>query len=369
MRSLQPEPPPGTLSRADYHLARRYEPDPGLIHLTGIQALVRMLLDRQRHDRMIGHCGATYVCGYEGSPLAGYDLELARQAGLLGQRDIVYQPGLNEELAATAVSGTQLAAGVGRARFGGVTGVWYGKAPGLDRAADPLRHANLVGTSGDGGAIAVVGDDPAAKSSSVPSSSAYALADLAIPALVPADPAEILTFGLHGLKTRIDQDSCNLDYSCLAGDCPSFLTVTVPPRAETAAATQRPVGAAAALPEPDASRGDSATFSVRITGVGGTGVVTVAQILAVAALIDGKHTRGLDQTGLAQKGGAVVSDLTITSHDQPGAASSPRAAPTCTSAAMPWSPPTPSTCGSLALTAPSAWSPRPRCQPATWSPT
>ena len=181
-------------------LDERYLREDGTIYLTGLQALVRMLLDRSRHDEQAGLRTAAYVSGYEGSPLAGYDLELARQRGLLREHRITHQPGLNEELAATAVSGTQLIGQVGDATYDGVTGIWYGKAPGLDRATDALRHANLIGTTPGGGAVALVGDDPAAKSSTVPSASELALADLAMPTFYPADPAEFLLHGLHAVE-------------------------------------------------------------------------------------------------------------------------------------------------------------------------
>jgi len=178
----------------------RYQRQDGTIYLTGIQALVRMLLDRARHDRTHGRTTATYVSGYEGSPLGGYDLELARHPKLLAEYNIVHRPGLNEELAATAVSGSQLAGKVGDAKYDGVTGIWYGKAPGLDRATDALRHANMIGTSPTGGALALVGDDPAAKSSTLPCSSELALAGLAMPTFYPADPAEALVHGLHAVE-------------------------------------------------------------------------------------------------------------------------------------------------------------------------
>src|SRR5487761_395365 len=178
-------------------LDERYQRQDGTIYLTGIQALVRMLLDRARHDREHGLATASYVSGYEGSPLGGYDLELARQRDLLGEYGILHQPGLNEELAATAVSGTQLVGRVGDAKHDGVTGVWYGKAPGLDRATDALRHANMIGTSPTGGAVALVGDDPAAKSSTLPCSSEMALAGLMMPT---AYPAEVLVHGLHAVE-------------------------------------------------------------------------------------------------------------------------------------------------------------------------
>jgi indolepyruvate ferredoxin oxidoreductase len=178
----------------------RYQLQDGTIYLTGIQALVRMLLDRARLDRGNNLATATFVSGYEGSPLGGYDLELARHPGLLAEHAIVHRPGLNEELAATAVSGSQLARSVGDAKVDGVTGVWYGKAPGLDRATDALRHANMIGTSPTGGAVALVGDDPSAKSSTLPCSSEMALAGLAMPTFYPADPAEALVHGLHAVE-------------------------------------------------------------------------------------------------------------------------------------------------------------------------
>lgn len=108
---------------------------PGRAHLTGIQALARLPIDQARRDRQSGARVASYISGYEGSPLAGYDLELGRQTGLLDQHDIVFEPGLNEEAAAMAVQGSQLAAGQPM-RFDGVVGYWYGKGPGLDRASD-----------------------------------------------------------------------------------------------------------------------------------------------------------------------------------------------------------------------------------------
>ena len=168
-------------------------------YLTGVRAIVRLLLDQRRRDQAAGLDTRAFVSGYEGSPLAGLDLELGRQQSLLAEHGIVFSPGLNEEAGAMAVQGTQLASVTRGARHDGVTGVWYGKAPGLDRASDALRHANLMGTHHRGGALALVGDDPAAKSSTVPSGSEATLADLAIPTLYPADPAEIVELGLHAV--------------------------------------------------------------------------------------------------------------------------------------------------------------------------
>ncbi|MFE6871232.1 indolepyruvate ferredoxin oxidoreductase family protein [Kitasatospora sp. NPDC057692] len=180
-------------------LQDRYVREEGTVHLTGIQALARLPLDIRRADRRAGRDTAGFVSGYEGSPLAGYDMELARCRPLLDEYDIVFRPGVNEELAATAVQGTQLAAEQPDKRVDGITAVWYGKSPGLDRASDAVRHNNLMGTHPAGGALALVGDDPAAKSSTVPGASELLLADLGLPTLYPADPQEALDFGLHGV--------------------------------------------------------------------------------------------------------------------------------------------------------------------------
>ncbi|WP_370949337.1 indolepyruvate ferredoxin oxidoreductase family protein [Amycolatopsis sp. cg5] len=175
-----------------FTLEDRYLREDGTVYLSGVQALVRMLFDRVRHDRATGTSSpGVFVSGYEGSPLGGYDLELGRRSVLLDKHGVVHRPGLNEELAATSVMGSQLA---------GATGVWYGKAPGLDRATDALRHANLAGTAPAGGAVALVGDDPNAKSSTVPCASDLALADLAMPVFYPADSQDVLDFGLHAVE-------------------------------------------------------------------------------------------------------------------------------------------------------------------------
>lgn len=180
-------------------VAERLTADKGTVHLTGIQALVRTVRDRALADRARGLKTASFISGYEGSPLGGYDLELARRTDLLEPLDVIHLPAVNEELGATAVSGSQFAAGAGTLREGvdGVVGYWYGKAPGLDRSIDALRHANLAGTSPTGGAVAIVGDDPFAKSSTVPSSSERLLADMGMPVLVPADSAEVVKLGIH----------------------------------------------------------------------------------------------------------------------------------------------------------------------------
>jgi len=180
-------------------LEDRYTAASGQVQMTGVQALARLPLNILRSDRARGLKTAVFISGYEGSPLGGYDLELGRHAKLLASYDLVFQPGVNEELAATSVQGTQLAAGLADARVEGITGFWYGKSPGLDRASDALRHANLMGTHPKGGAVAFVGDDPAAKSSTVPGASEFLLADLGMPVLYPADPQDVLDLGAHAV--------------------------------------------------------------------------------------------------------------------------------------------------------------------------
>jgi indolepyruvate ferredoxin oxidoreductase len=191
---LVPGPPPAAPSLQDKYLA-----DEGEVFLTGVQAIVRALLDGRRADRRAGLRTATFVSGYQGSPLGTFDSELARLKELKDEFDIVHVPGLNEELAATSVWGSQIAPALPDARYDGVVGVWYGKAPGLDRAGDAIRHANFVGTSGTGGVLALTGDDPSAKSSTLPGHSDLALADLGLPTLSPGSLQDVIDLGLHGV--------------------------------------------------------------------------------------------------------------------------------------------------------------------------
>jgi len=183
----------------DYALSDRYTAERGRVFLTGIQALARLPIEQLRVDRRAGHASAAFVSGYPGSPLAGYDRAVASAARLARDLPIVCRPALNEEYAASAVMGSQLASTQPDALHPGVLGIWYGKSPGLDRAADALRHAVFAGSSPGGGAIALVGDDPTAKSSTLPSSSAGLCADLHMPVLYPGDPAEALDLGRHAI--------------------------------------------------------------------------------------------------------------------------------------------------------------------------
>jgi indolepyruvate ferredoxin oxidoreductase len=181
-------------------LSDRYTAESGPIMLDGMQALVRLMLDQRRLDSRRGHNTGVFVSGYPGSPIGGLDLELQRAERLIAPAGIVFRPGLNEELAATAVAGTQLLAELPGATKEGVTGFWYGKAPGLDRASDAIRHGNLSGTAPLGGAVAFVGDDPMAKSSTVPGSSEQTCRALWMPMLAPATISELLELGLHAVE-------------------------------------------------------------------------------------------------------------------------------------------------------------------------
>lgn len=180
-------------------LEDRYTLPDGEVFLSGVQALVRMLLDQRRADAAGGLRTAILASGYQGSPLGGFDRELARLGTLAAEHDLVLRPGVNEELGATAVWGSQLAGSLPDPRYDGVIGVWYGKAPGVDRSADALRHGNYVGSNPCGGAIALCGDDPECKSSTLPSASEPILAALRMPVLFPGSVQEALDFGRHAI--------------------------------------------------------------------------------------------------------------------------------------------------------------------------
>jgi indolepyruvate ferredoxin oxidoreductase len=186
-------------SRRQTTLAERYQLDEGRVFLTGVQALVRVLLDQHRADAQAGLHTATLVSGYQGSPLAAFDREVARLGPLAAEHELVLRPAVNEELGATAVWGSQLTRTLPRPRYDGVLGVWYGKAPGVDRSADAIRHGNYVGTDSRGGVLALCGDDPACKSSTIPSASESLLAALQVPVLVPGSVQEILDIGRHAI--------------------------------------------------------------------------------------------------------------------------------------------------------------------------
>ena len=185
--------------RPEVSLEDKYLLEDGRILLTGVQGLVRLPLDQHRADRARGLTTATMISGYQGSPLGGLDQELSRNRELAEAHHVKHVPGLNEELGATSAWGSQLASALPGARYDGVIGMWYGKAPGLDRAADSLRHGNFVGVSRTGGGLAVVGDDPSCKSSTIPSASEPMLASMHMPVFFPGSVQEVLDLGLHAV--------------------------------------------------------------------------------------------------------------------------------------------------------------------------
>ena len=166
--------------------------------LSGVQTLVRLLAVREELDDRDGRTTATMVSGYPGSPLGGFDLELERPDPQ--RRRIVHRPGLNEELAAATVWGSQMGAALPYHEVDGVVGAWYGKGPGLDRSGDVLKHANAMGAGPGGGAVAFCGDDPAAKSSTLACDSQYTFADAGMPVLFPGDQQDVLDLGVHAFR-------------------------------------------------------------------------------------------------------------------------------------------------------------------------
>ena len=184
---------------ADVTLADKYELAEGRVYLTAIQALVRLPLEQVRRDRAAGHNTGGFISGYRGSPLGGYDEALWRSQRLLTAHNIHFQPGLNEEIAATSVWGSQQVGLFPGATVDGVFGIWYGKGPGVDRSMDALKHANLAGTAALGGALALAGDDHGCVSSTLPHQSEYELIGAMLPILVPATVQDYLEMGLAGI--------------------------------------------------------------------------------------------------------------------------------------------------------------------------
>ena len=181
-----------------YRLEDRYLKRSGRVFMTGTQALVRIVLDQARRDREAGLRTAGFVSGYRGSPLGGVDMELWRCKKLLDEAGIEFLPAVNEDLAATAVLGSQQVETHPDRKVQGVFGLWYGKGPGVDRAGDALKHGNAYGSSPHGGVLVVAGDDHGCVSSSMPHQSDVAFMAWFMPTLNPASVAEYLAFGEYG---------------------------------------------------------------------------------------------------------------------------------------------------------------------------
>ncbi|SFI26761.1 indolepyruvate ferredoxin oxidoreductase family protein [Jannaschia pohangensis] len=184
--------------RHDVCLSDRYDLTKDHVLLNGTQALVRLMLMQKERDRRAGLNTAGFCTGYRGSPLGAVDLMMTKAEKVLTANDITFRPGLNEDLAATSVWGTQQAELRGEGRFDGVFGLWYGKGPGVDRSGDVMRHANMAGTSRNGGVLMAMGDDHTGESSTTCHQSDWALVDAHMPVLSPAGVQEILDFGVYG---------------------------------------------------------------------------------------------------------------------------------------------------------------------------
>ena len=143
----------------DFTLDAKYRQQEGVVFLSGIQAIVRLPLDQHLADRRCGLNTATLISGYPGSPLGGFDLTLKRNAELLREHQVVFIPGVNEDLGATTVFGSQMANLFPNPKYVGVVGMWFGKGPGVDRAGDVFKHANFAGVGRHGGVLALGGDD------------------------------------------------------------------------------------------------------------------------------------------------------------------------------------------------------------------
>jgi len=207
----------------------KFTKEEGRIYLNGTQALVRLTLMQRRRDLAAGLNTAGYVTGYRGSPLGGMDREFTAAARHLADHHVKFHPGVNEDLAATALWGSQQAnLDAGMAKYDGVFGMWYGKGPGVDRSGDVFRHANMAGTSPNGGVLVLAGDDPSCKSSTVPSQSEHALIDAQIPLLHPADTQEVLDYGILGWAMS-RYSSCWVGMKCITDNVDSSASVLIDP--------------------------------------------------------------------------------------------------------------------------------------------
>ena len=186
------------MSRQDVRLSDRFDLTRSPVLLNGTQALVRLMLTQSARDKAAGLATAGFVTGYRGSPLGVVDQQMSRAKAELAAANVIFKEGLNEDLAATALWGTQQAELRGEGKYDGVFGLWYGKGPGVDRSGDAMKHANMAGTSPKGGVLMALGDDHTGESSTVLHQSEWALVDAYMPILNPAGVQEILDYGIYG---------------------------------------------------------------------------------------------------------------------------------------------------------------------------
>ena len=220
----------------DISLDDKYALDATRAYMTGIEALVRLPMLQHQRDRQRGLNTAAFVSGYRGSPLGGVDQAFWRARPWLEKHNVHFQAGVNEELAATAVWGSQQTHLFGKARYDGVFGLWYGKGPGVDRSMDVFKHANAFGTSPYGGVLAVAGDDHACKSSTLPHQSEHNFVAASMPVLSPANVQEVLDLGIYGWElsrysgcwVALKAITENMDSAISADIDPARIQITIP---------------------------------------------------------------------------------------------------------------------------------------------
>jgi indolepyruvate ferredoxin oxidoreductase len=213
---------------ANVTLDDKYTETSGRVYLNGMQALTRLTLMQRQRDLAAGLNTAGYVTGYRGSPLGGLDQAMVAAKKHLELQHIKFQPGVNEDLAATALWGTQQLDLFGDSKYDGVFGMWYGKGPGVDRCGDVFRHANLAGTAKHGGVLVLAGDDHTCKSSTTAHQTEYAFMDYGIPVLNPANIQEFLDYGIFGWAAS-RYSGCWIAMKVVADNCDSTASVYIDP--------------------------------------------------------------------------------------------------------------------------------------------
>ncbi|HEX6413469.1 MAG TPA: indolepyruvate ferredoxin oxidoreductase family protein [Burkholderiales bacterium] len=209
-----------------FSLEDKYTLANGTVFLTGMQALARLMMLQRERDVRAGLNTAGFISGYRGSPLGGFDQTLARARAHLEKSHVRFQPGLNEDLAATAIWGTQQLNLFPGANYDGVFSMWYGKGPGVDRCGDVFKHANAAGTSKHGGVLVLAGDDHGAKSSTLPHQSEHIFKACLIPVLNPANVQDYLDLGLHGFAMS-RYSGCWVAFKCVTDIVESGASVVV----------------------------------------------------------------------------------------------------------------------------------------------
>jgi indolepyruvate ferredoxin oxidoreductase len=209
-------------------LEDKYTLERGRVYMTGTQALVRLPMIQRERDLAAGLNTAGFISGYRGSPLGGYDQALWKARKHLEKHHVFFTPGVNEELAATAVWGSQQVGLFEGAKYDGVFGIWYGKGPGVDRCGDVFKHANAFGTSKHGGVLLIAGDDHACKSSTLPHQSEHAFDAAMIPVLYPTGVGEIIEMGLHGVAMS-RYSGCYIAFKCISDTVDASASIKIDP--------------------------------------------------------------------------------------------------------------------------------------------